>query len=209
MHPVSLRRGGFTLIEALIGLAIIGISLAIGMPAVFDWVRTTKINGATEFYAEGFRLARAEAIKHKAWSRIVLDEGANGQLGWQVDICYPINGVVCNANTGGWSTPTAIAANEPEGAVGFKSVVRSADTLPPQSMLNQVVAPVGADSVYFTSLGWVDTAVPARLTRLTLQPVSGSSITFAPSAIAITLSGMVSKCNPAVAASDSRGCPPT
>lgn len=208
MQPVTRRRNGFTLLELMIGLAIVGISLAVGIPAIFDWVRATKVNGASEFYAEGFRMARAEAIKHKAAARIVLDEGANGQLDWQVDICFPLNGVLCNDTTGAWSTPTAIATGDPEGATGFKSVVRRAETLPGRGIMQQVIAPVGADAVYFTSLGWVDTTVPTRLTRLTLQPVPGTDYTYAPSALAITLSGMVSKCNPDVAASDSRGCPP-
>ncbi len=98
MHPLMpVRRGaGFTLVEAMIGLAIVGIALAIGIPATGNWMRANKVKGAGEFYAEGFRLARTEAIKHKSASRIVLTTNpVSGQLDWQVDICFPTSAAPC------------------------------------------------------------------------------------------------------------------
>lgn len=209
MHPISQRRGaGFTMIEAMVVVAILGIALAIGVPAMTDWVRNTKVEGATEFYAEGFRLARAEAIKHKSASRISLDANAkNGQLDWQVDICFPVTDAPCNADAGNWSTITAIAAGDPEGATGFTSIARSAEALPGKATLRQTLLPAGANTVYFTPLGWVDTTVPARVSTLTLDAVPGTGYEFAPSAIAVTLSGMATKCRPDVPEHDSRGCP--
>lgn len=210
MHSVTYRRPrtGFTLIEAMIGLAIVGISLAIGIPAVSNWVRATKVQGAGEFYAEGFRMARAEAIKHKSSSRIVLNTNAvSGQADWQVDICFPATMAPCNDTAGSWSTTLVGATIRPGMVSDFKSVYRSAENLPGTGFMSQTLAPVGANEVYYTSLGWVDTAVMPRITAVSMVPVAGSGFVFEPVAVGITLAGMASKCRPDVLAPDSRSCP--
>lgn len=210
MHPVThvRRSAGFTLIEAMIGMAIVGIALAVGIPAIGNWVRANKVQGAGEFYAEGFRMARAEAIKHKSASRIVLNTNAvSGQADWQVDICYPTPAApICADGAGSWSTTTAGAIG-PMGPTEFRSVFRSAATLPGPGVMQQTVDPVGANEIYYTSLGWVDTTVMPRVTRITMAPVPGDGFVFEPVAIGITMAGMANKCRPDVPESDSRRCP--
>ncbi len=73
--------------------------------------------------------------------------------------------------------------------------------------MTQSLLPIGSNKVYYTSLGWVDTAVMPRVVTLSMYPVLGTGDEFEPSAISITLAGMASKCRPDVAASDSRSCP--
>lgn len=202
------RAAGFTLIEVLIGLAIFGILLAVGIPMLGGWLTSARAAGATEFYAEGFRLARAQAVTHNAASRITLTENTtNGQYDWQVDICFPTPSEPCNDSDGAWSTATAAASGDPEGAAGFKSVVRSGTTLPSTEVLQPTLRPAGATTVYFTPVGWVDTSVPARLTRLDLAPSFAHAGEFPSSAIAITLAGMAARCDPTRALPDSRACP--
>jgi type IV fimbrial biogenesis protein FimT len=202
-------QAGFTLMEAMIVLAIIGTMLAIGVPNMTSWLRTSRAMAATEFYAEGFKLARAEALKHNSASRIALTENsANGQLDWQVDLCFPTASVPCSSESGAWSTPTASAAGDPEGAGGFRSVFRTAAGLPDSSVLAQSLSPSGATDVYFTSLGWVDTVFSPRLRRIDLAPAAAHAGTFPSAAVVITLAGLATKCDPTVAASDSRACPP-
>lgn len=209
MYSVSRpRSAGFTLLEAMIALAIIGISLSIGIPALFDWVRATKLQAASEFYAEGFRFAHDEAVKRKASTRITLTTNAtNGQLDWQVDLCYPTPAVVCGEDPTNWSTTTTIATGDRDGAAnGYKSVFRSAGHLLGAAVVTQTLSPLGANQVYFTSLGWTDTTIPDNVTRLTLSPPLGT-MEFKTMAVAVTLAGVTSKCFPEHAAPDSRGCP--
>ncbi|WP_229414474.1 type II secretion system protein [Zemynaea arenosa] len=202
------RAAGFTLIEILIALAIFGILLAVGIPMMGNWLTSTKAAGATEFYAEGFRLARAQAVTHNAASRITLTENStSGQYDWQVDICFPTPSEPCNDSDGTWSTATTVATGDPEGAAGFKSVVRSAATLPKTDVLQPTLRPAGATTVYFTPVGWVDTSVPARLTLLELAPSFAHAGEFPSTAVAITLAGMAAKCDPTRALPDSRACP--
>ena len=215
MHPIghiagARRQRGFTMLEAMVAVAVLGILVAVGVPRMNEWVLASKAGAASEFYAEGIRLARAQAIGHNSASRITLDENAvNGQMDWTVDICFPTAALPCSDTSGVWSTTTTIATGDPEGTTnGFKSVQRLAATMPQQTDLVQTFFPLGTTDIYFNSLGWVDTNVPNRLQRITLTPSLARTGAFATSALVISLAGMVSKCDPTVAAHDSRGCPP-
>ena len=200
---------GISMVELLIALVIFSVLLSVGVPSMMSWVKANKAAAGTEFYAEGFKLARAEAVRHNSASRLVLtDNTGNGQMDWQVDICFPTAAVPCAEDTGAWSGRTAAAGADPEGTAGFKSVFRSAESLPANNVMALSLSPSGATAVYFTSLGWVDTTFAPRLTRLQLAPASGQSGQFPASAVVVTLAGLATKCDPTVAAFDSRGCPP-
>jgi type IV fimbrial biogenesis protein FimT len=202
------RGAGFTLIELLVTLTIFGILLAIGIPNASHWLLANRARGASEFYAEGFAKARREAIAHNAASRISLTPNVNtGQMDWQVDLCFPQPGTPCSANSGSWSTPDAVAANDPLGVTGYRSVFRAADALPPTAVLQPSMLPVGSNQVYYTAVGWVNTATP-QLSRLQLDPATQYVADVPAVALVVTLAGMVSKCNPALPASDNRSCPP-
>ncbi len=210
MHPIKQRRSaGFTIVEVLVTLVIVGIAVKIGMSSLGGWYLTANLESANEFYMEGFRLARAEAVKHKASSRLTLiNNVVTNQYDWQVDLCFSTVTVNCDFDSGAWSTTSAIATGDPEGSAGFKSVLRNSPSMPRSEILDQDVLPLGASQVYFTPLGWVDTTFSSSLTRLTLKPNITGGRTFPTTAIVITLSGMASKCLPLAAAHDSRGCPP-
>ena len=202
-------QGGFTLIELLVTITIFGVMLAIAIPNLTSWLLTTKARSVSEFYMDGLSLARRQAVSHNAASRISFTANANtGQMDWQVDICFPVPGTPCSAQSGVWSTPAAAAPGDPQGGAGYKSVVRVADSLPTTDVLQPTLQPDGASQIYFTSLGWVDTTVPNNLTQMRFDPTTAYAHDVPPAAVAITLGGMATKCNPTVPATDSRACPP-
>lgn len=202
-------QGGFTLIELLVTLTIFGVMLAIAIPNMTAWMLSNKARGASEFYMDGLSMARRQAVSHNAASRISFTANGNtGQMDWQVDICFPVPGTPCSNNAGAWSTPTAPAAGDPQGAAGYTSVVRVADALPTIDVLVPTILPEGATEIYFTALGWVDSTVPNNVTQLRLDPTAGYANDVPPAAVAITLGGMATKCNPTLPATDSRACPP-
>ncbi|NGZ84966.1 pilus assembly FimT family protein [Duganella aceris] len=208
-HQLSRRPGGFTLIELLVTLTIFGIMLAIGLPNASNWLLTNRARSAGEFYAEGFAMARREAVSHNTFSRISLTpNGNNGQFDWQVDICFVSLATACGPNDDGWSTTDTPSGNDPQGLNGFRSVFRNADPLPPVDVLQPSSLPVGTSQVYYTALGWVDTNFPDNLTRLRLDPAARYANEVPVVALSITLAGMPSKCNPTLPASDNRACPP-
>ena len=200
---------GFTLIEAVVALAIMAVLMAVGIPSLSGWLQARKAAAAASFYKEGFQLARAQAVTHNSASRLVLAENAtSGQMDWQVDICFPTPSTPCNENSGSWSTTGAAAGADPDQAHGFRSVVRSADGLPATTTLMLSLAPSGADTVYFTPLGWVDPAISPRIERIALTPAGKQAAAAPATALVLTMAGNAIRCKPLVAASDPQRCPP-
>jgi type IV fimbrial biogenesis protein FimT len=205
-----MRAAGFTLVEAMIALAILAIMLAIGVPRMSDWLAATKANAAGGFYAEGFTLARAQALANNSASRLVLSRNTvSGQYDWQVDVCFPSQDTPCSDASGNWSTKDAAVKAPLDAGAGVKSVVRSADALPGTNRLAVTPGPDGDTAVYFTPLGWVDTRVGTRMMRVDLTPASGagSSNGFRATSVVLTLAGVAAKCEPGAALNDSRRCP--
>lgn len=202
------RAGGFTLIEAVVVVAIIGILGAIGMPSMSNWLLARRAQAAAGYYEDGFVAARAQAIAHNGAARLVLNQNAtSGQMEWQVDMCFPNSENPCDDENGTWSTLTK-AVTDPASGVSVKSVTRTAAGLPPAAVMTATLAPNGATGAYFKPVGWLDTSVSPQLNRIVLAPSYKRPGAFAPTAIALTLAGVASRCDPAAQAPNPKGCPP-
>ena len=201
---------GFTLLEVMIALTIMGVLLAVGMPNMSRMIFANKVAAAGQFYSEGFSLARNQALTQNGASRLVLIRNAgNGQFDWRIDVCFPRSDDPCNAASANWSSTGAPASGDPKGAInGFRSLLRRADVLPPSAQLTVAAGPDDARTVHFTPLGWVDPAMAPRLARIDLTPI-GKQATAAPaSAVVLTMAGNGIRCKPQVAANDPQRCPP-
>lgn len=204
------RQAGFTALEAVIAVAILGILMAAGIPRMSGWLAATKAAGAGQFYAEGFALARTQALAHNSHSRLVFIATPGAQPDWRVDICFRVTGNACDDASNDWSTTAAAADDAPGESAAFRSIRRSAASLPPPSLLAVTLGPdEDADAVYFTPLGWVDGAIAPRVTEVGLAPAEGKEDEFKPSAVMLTLAGVASTCDPARDddVGDSRRCP--
>lgn len=63
---------GISLVEIMIGLAILGISMAWAMPSYRVWMQNTQIRNMAESIVQGLQQARSEAIKRNAYVEFVL-----------------------------------------------------------------------------------------------------------------------------------------
>ena len=88
-HPAGRARAGFSAIELMVSLAIMGLTLAVAVPAFRLLSGANTLTGGAERLAGNFRLARQMAVSQGtpyivAWSdsarqvRIVRDEDGNG-----------------------------------------------------------------------------------------------------------------------------------
>jgi prepilin-type N-terminal cleavage/methylation domain-containing protein len=66
---------GFTLVEFMIGLAIIGILIVAGAPGFATFLQNSHIRNAAEALQNGLTLARVEAVRRNTNVEFVLDPG--------------------------------------------------------------------------------------------------------------------------------------
>jgi len=80
-------RAGFTLIELMIGLAVLGILVVLAMPSYQHWVANSRVRATSESIQQGLRLARNQAVDLAQWVRFELV--AANRADWTV--CVPNN----------------------------------------------------------------------------------------------------------------------
>ena len=174
------RQSGITLTEIMIAVAIIGVLMALGMPAFQNWIQNTQIRTASEAIMNGLQTARNEAIRRNASVQFRLDGGANTQ--WRVNLSIDPDG-----------TPIQSRAAQEGSANATITLV-----------------PAGSDTVTFSALGRVVPNADASpsLTRVTIDnvliPVVADRRTLQ---IDIPAGGALRMCDPkVVAAGDPRIC---
>jgi prepilin-type N-terminal cleavage/methylation domain-containing protein len=84
LHSNANKQIGFTLIESLIVLAIVGILLAIGIPSLIAAQNRAKLNQATEMVVAGLQESQREAIRQNKSCTLTLEKDSHkidGQQG--------------------------------------------------------------------------------------------------------------------------------
>ena len=74
-----MRNHGFTLIELMVGLAIVAIILLLGTPHYAEFMDNTRVRNATESVASGVRQAQLAAVRRNEPVKFVLTAS-----GWEV-----------------------------------------------------------------------------------------------------------------------------
>ncbi len=81
LHPNYTR--GFTLVELMVTVAVIGLLALAAVPAMTSMIRNSRLTGQTEELVASLQLARAEAIRRNA----------------RVTVCASTNGSTCASST--------------------------------------------------------------------------------------------------------------
>lgn len=82
---------GVSLIELMIGIAILSIVLAIGVPMFGQWIQNTQVRTAAESILDGLQLARNEAVRRNTNVRFNLTS-TTGLPAWTVCV---VSGDAC------------------------------------------------------------------------------------------------------------------
>lgn len=175
------KATGFTLIELMVGLAILAISLALGIPGFVDWIQNSQIRTAGESISAGLQSARNEAIRRNTPIEFTLTgNGGAGETGWQIVVRN--TGAVLQAQTAGESSRNA--------------------TL--------VTTPADARMLTFTGLGRVsgtNADATAVLTQINIDNPTINATTSRDLQIGITAGGAIRMCDPNMTiTTDPRSC---
>ncbi len=105
----SLPRG-FTLIEIMVSLTVLGILLMVALPSFTEWLQNQQLRAASEATLNGLQVARAAAIQ-----RNVLVQFQSGPgTGWTVtEVATP---VVVQSRAHEEGSPNAVITATPAGA---------------------------------------------------------------------------------------------
>ena len=175
-----MRHSGFSLIELMIVLVIVGIGLLVGLPSYANWVANSRIRNAAESIQNGLQLARAEAVRRNASVSFVLAADSGWTLG-----CV-------NATA---ECPAAIQSRAAsEGSAGTTAVMSNSLT---------------ANTVFFNSFGASVTAAGAAGPARVDIDVDSATLAAADSRnlrVSIFSGGSVRMCDPNLGGTDPRRC---
>ena len=185
----TLQRG-FTLIELMIGIAIVSMVLMFGIPGLGQWIQSSQIRNASESIVSGLQLARAEAVRRNTSVQFVLSSLAGGGVksDWTVNCVAP--SVNCPGT--GFTPPEIQKRSASEGSA------------------NAEVA-AGQSTIVFNGMGRVTPTPGADIVLNVTNPTGGScaasSGTMRCLRISVSGGGQVRMCDPALSVSTNpRGC---
>jgi type IV fimbrial biogenesis protein FimT len=195
------RPAGMSLVEVMIGLAIMAILLGLGVPSMSTWLMNAQVRTMSETLLQGLNLARAEAVRRNGLVRFQLVSGLTSS---------------CAVSTSGvdWVVSLADPAS--------KCDIAPSETVAPQTLQKKAgsegspkaaVTATTAGVITFNALGR-PSSVTANMTQIDITNPTFSACQHASPAgqtrcmrILITTGGTVKLCDPNVSvATDPRIC---
>lgn len=187
---------GFTLIEVLVGITLIALLMALGLPSMSTFIQNNKIKSAAADYYAGLQAARAEAIRSNLPVEFVLTNATGAAAApaiagrnWVVRLIRP-------------APATALLIDQKIGLEGEGTTSQAV-------AIDVDVSPVGFDGrIIFNGFG-APTANPYSI--YITNPALGSCFPTGPARckrVNVTAGGQITACDPTVAAAsgDSRAC---
>lgn len=198
---------GFTLVELVVVIAVLGLMMAAVAPDVSAWMRNLRIRNQAESMQSGLQRARAEAVRRNTpvtfWLVTLTDadvlnndctRAASG-TSWVVSLDDPDG--KCGTGPSTSEDPRLVVAHN---AGDGGSRVAISGTLPDLS--------TSANKVTFDGFGRIAAAsVATDLHAIAIAyPADASSTGDRPLRIEITPGGQIRLCDPAVGSTDARHC---
>lgn len=191
-----ITESGFSLIELMIGLVVLGIVLMVGLPSLAVWMQNTQIRNAAETLTSGLTLARAEALRRNANVRFQLVDSLTAS---------------CALTSSGRSW--VVSLNNPAGAceaapADAGPILQKKDGA--EGAPNAVVAATGGDTLVFNGLGRVLQVTP--ITQIDITNPNGGACQSAAGPmrclrITVSSGGQIRMCDPVVTdTTDPRAC---
>jgi type IV fimbrial biogenesis protein FimT len=206
MRP-AMRQRGFSLIELMVAIAILGLLMLAAMPSIGAWLENIRIRNEGESVMNGLQTARAEAVRRNQnvsfWLVQLTDPAtlandctlSDTSGSWMVSVYGPNGHCADNANsTDATVNPAGIIVGRPMGGDSAHVTVKAVQT-------------GGSAGTYVTFNGFGRIAGTGSITQIDFG--STGSGTYRILRVVVSTTGAVRLCDPAVtSATDPRTCPP-
>lgn len=134
------RSSGFSLVELIIGVAILSIVMGIAAPTFFQWARSLQVKNAAGSIASGIQRARAEAVARNTNVIFVLSSDTS----WTVtEVATSATIATRAANEGAQNNTTRIRTPSNSSGITFNNygiAVPNADGLPTYAQIDLAAA---------------------------------------------------------------------
>lgn len=193
IQPNSQR--GISLIEVLIGLAVIGVLAAVGLPAIGEMMRNIRIRNGAESILNGLQYARAEAVKQNR--TIVLQLTDTTKANWRVCV-WDIATNACST-----TIPDLKSFNSGDGASNVRIAADTSAAAPYNPMAAGAGVPGQAG---FSGFGRL-VAPGTDFQRVDVFDPTAAAADQRRMVILLSTGGQIRLCDPAVSlATNPRGC---
>lgn len=183
---------GFSLVELVIALAIMGVLLALGLPAFKTYIENTRLRNAAEVFLSVMESAKGAAAAQNSQVEVILTANSD------VASLLTAEGSTSGA---GWMVRTADRARYIEG----KSLIEGG-----QAGQATVVVAGTVGGVTFTPFG--GTTLAAAATFAFTNPSGGACVSAVPPGpmrclnVLVSPTGRIKLCDPAAVSTDTRAC---
>jgi type IV fimbrial biogenesis protein FimT len=186
----------------MIGIAIVSILLAVGMPMFGAWAQNTQVRTAAESIQDGLQIARNEAVRRNANVRFNLTD-ASGKIAWTV--C-----VVVSDDCGEVIQQRVAVEGGGNARVGVSTVAPSSPVSPTQYATALTagagLSGDGKTGVTFNGIGAIPVSnIGTDLTRIDI--INAAVADARRLVVIIGTGGLIRMCDPALAlANNPQGC---
>ena len=206
---------GFTIIEVMISLVVLGVLLALGAPGFIEWLQNQQIRAAAEATLNGLQVARGEAVRSNTPVRFQLVSDLTSacvlasdsvtapvSVSWVVSLRDPTNKCDTKADPADPANPQIVQSRtSAEGSPNARatSVFVPSPPGPPAQ---------AASTVTFAALGNVVANADATpsINKIDVTNINVTGAT-RPLRIIVNPGGSMRMCDPALALPEPRGCP--
>jgi type IV fimbrial biogenesis protein FimT len=193
------HASGFTMVELMVSITVIGLLILIGIPSYQEWTLNTRIRTATESIQNGLRLARNEAAQQGSNVRFQLTSATGG---WE--ICALGSGATaCPAS--GTSILQAYSGDNSSSGLRITTSTAVTSVTGKNWYANNVAGTATGNGITYSSL-----ARPSNYGGTDLLRIDASATQTSARRLITTISagGMVNMCDPQIAfsATSTQGC---
>jgi type IV fimbrial biogenesis protein FimT len=200
-----LKQRGFTLMEVIVGMAILAISLTLVVPNLSAWSVNSKIRTQADVLQNGLQYARAEAIRRNTTVRFQLTSTLDSSC------TLTTSGPFWLINLGSANTPASSCGSTLSDTTSPYIVQRP----PTSSISGQLSISATQSVVAFNSLGRMTaTTNPSTSAGTVTYQITSSSVTCLAASgtarclnVAVSPAGQIRLCDPSLTSSTSNNNP--